>query len=61
MLALHQLPALNRNVLWVAGLKREIQLKNNQLPLSAALDQVFHDSTSQNDWPVIFAKSLFDN
>jgi hypothetical protein len=39
---------------------REIQLKNNKLPLSAALDRVIHDSTSQNDWPVIFAESLTD-
>jgi hypothetical protein len=37
---------------------REIQLKNNKLPLSAALDRVIHDSTSQNDWPVIFANAL---
>jgi hypothetical protein len=39
---------------------REIQLKNNKLPLSAALDRVIHDSTSQNDWPVIFADALIE-
>jgi hypothetical protein len=39
---------------------REIQLKNNKLPLSAAVDRVIHDSTSQNNWPVIFAESLTD-
>ena len=37
---------------------REIQLKNNKLPLSAALHRVIHNSTSQNDWPVIFADAL---
>jgi hypothetical protein len=40
---------------------REIQLKNNKLPLSAALDRVIHDSTSQNDWPVISADALIEH
>jgi len=37
---------------------REIQLKNNKLPLSAAPHRSIDHSTSQNHWPLISAISL---
>jgi hypothetical protein len=37
---------------------REIQLKNNKLPLCAAPHRSIDHSTSQKHWPLIFAFTL---